>query len=170
MGGKAFHELGGDAFPRIPPLVYSILKKRFTEKLKTLYDLVGVPHEAPEKEDHGDVDFIVCCPRDPDVHTTTLIIEILGAEHAILAEGNRTSNFAVPASNDLGYENTEVYVQVDVHLCGDKSEWQRTLFFNSYGDLGMILGLIARTQGFTLGTKGLRVRIHLIILEKQCDG
>lgn len=49
------------------------------------------------------------------------------------------------------------YFQVDVHVCTDKDEWDRIMFCHSYGDLGMILGLIARNVGLSLGSKGLKV-------------
>jgi hypothetical protein len=53
-------------------------------------------------------------------------------------------------------------LQVDVHVCSDKSEYDRISFFHSYGDMGMILGLIARNSGLALGLKGLKVRPILL--------
>jgi hypothetical protein len=50
-----------------------------------------------------------------------------------------------------------IYFQVDVHVCMDKDEWDRIMFYNSYGDLGMILGLIGKNAGLSLGSKGLKV-------------
>lgn len=47
--------------------------------------------------------------------------------------------------------------QVDVNVCRDRAEWERTVFFHGYGDLGMILGLIAKNAGLALGEKGLKV-------------
>lgn len=47
--------------------------------------------------------------------------------------------------------------KVDVHVCEDKTELDRVVFFNSYGDLGMILGLLAANVGLKLGSKGLKV-------------
>ncbi|KAH8114707.1 hypothetical protein DFH11DRAFT_182006 [Phellopilus nigrolimitatus] len=170
MGGKAFSHLGEDAFPRIPTDTYMNLKSCLADRLKTLYAFVETPTEAPEKLDHGDVDFIVCGPlpilacsedsadtRSGDEHNLALarVKDTLGARHAILAEGHRTSNFAVPAMDgDLELEGK--FYQVDVHVCADEAEWKRILFFNAYGDLGMILGLLARAHGYTFGTKGLR--------------
>jgi hypothetical protein len=51
-----------------------------------------------------------------------------------------------------------------VHVCTDKEEWTRVIFFNSYGDLGMILGLIARNVGLQLGIKGLKVHNAINVL------
>ncbi|KAG6900338.1 hypothetical protein C0993_012295 [Termitomyces sp. T159_Od127] len=88
-------------------------------------------------------------------------------------DGNRTSNFAVPIAvgewTTLGHEPEEkearrltqdgdIYYQVDVNVCSDKAEFERMVFYHSYGDLGMIMGLLARNVGLTLGEKGLKVR------------
>lgn len=40
----------------------------------------------------------------------------------------------------------------------DKAEFERIAFYHAYGDLGMIMGLLARNIGLTLGEKGLKVR------------
>lgn len=153
MGGKAFgSELGEDAFPRIPSVTYEKLKSDLEGRLKKLYEYVGTPTEAPEKLDHGDVDFIVEGPKGNISHDETK--KALGATYAVVAEGNRTSNYAVPI---LGLEG--MYYQVDVNVCADKEEWDNIMFFHSYGDLGMILGVLARAHGLSLGTKGLKVVI-----------
>ena len=39
----------------------------------------------------------------------------------------------------------------------DKEEWDKIMFFHSYGDLGMILGLLGKNVGLALGYKGLKV-------------
>ncbi|KAG5221680.1 hypothetical protein IMY05_C4347000300 [Salix suchowensis] len=51
----------------------------------------------------------------------------------------------------------ELYYQVDVHFCPDEAEWKRNVFFNSHGDMGMILGVIIRNHGLHLGVHGLKV-------------
>lgn len=48
--------------------------------------------------------------------------------------------------------------QVDVNVCESKEEWDRRLLFHGYGDLNMILGLIAKNSGLHLSNKGLKVR------------
>lgn len=169
MGGNAFQQLLPDAaFPRIPPAVYQSLKARLLPRLLPLYRHVAVPVEAPEKKDHGDLDFVVEGQSEGVSHTD--VRAALGATVSIPMEGNRTSHFAVPIARgewrDLGhaqeqekYGDEEMYYQIDVHVCADKEEWERVVFFHAYGDLGMIMGLIARNNGFALGTKGLKVRI-----------
>lgn len=49
---------------------------------------------------------------------------------------------------------------MDIHVCRDKEELDRLVFFNSYGDLGMIMGLVASNIGLKLSSKGLFVSIH----------
>lgn len=56
---------------------------------------------------------------------------------------------------DLELEPREI--QVDVNVCESKAEWDRRLLFNSYGDLGMIMGLIVKNAGLNLSSKGLKV-------------
>jgi hypothetical protein len=97
--------------------------------------------------------------------------QALVAKYSIPLEANRTSNFAIPitkewvaqsGSLDEDTPQKEIYCQVDVHLCADEDEWDRVVFFHGFGDLGMIMGLIARNCGFSLGTKGLKVS-HLVV-------
>ena len=73
-----------------------------------------------------------------------------------MAEGNVTSNYAV-ASGEPGK-----FTQVDVRVCKDKDELDRVMFFHSYGDMGMILGIIARANGLRLGVNGLKVILSFI--------
>ena len=47
--------------------------------------------------------------------------------------------------------------QIDIHVCLDKDEWDRIMFYHSYGDLGEILGMFSKHLGLSLGTKGIRV-------------
>jgi hypothetical protein len=64
-------------------------------------------------------------------------------------------------------QTTKLFLQVDVHVCEDRNEWDRIMFFHSYGDLGMILGLIAKNNGLKLGSKGLDVRSFASAVEKK---
>ena len=193
MGGSAFSaSLPLTAFPRLPPSVYKNLKAKLLLKLQELYTYVGVPIEAPEKADHGDLDFLVAVPLAAGTEYVRhdQIVEAIGAKHVVPNAGNRTSNFAIPVQHEeweqAGHgakeqerrslaEGNEIFyqvcdrhalppkcfilrfVQVDVHVCADQGEWDRIMFFHSYGDLGMILGLIAKNNGLKLGTHGLKV-------------
>ncbi|KIY64153.1 hypothetical protein CYLTODRAFT_112399 [Cylindrobasidium torrendii FP15055 ss-10] len=152
MGGNAFNAVVNFSgiFPRMQPALYRCLRQKHEDALKKLYTLVGTPAEAPEKVDHGDVDFIVWHPCPVD-HLS--VQEALKASHVKPMDGPRTSNYAVPL------DAQDEYCQVDVHVCATEGEWQRTMFFHSYGDMGMILGLIARGVGLHLGVHGLRYPI-----------
>jgi hypothetical protein len=155
MGGHAFNDLGDNAFPRMPTDVYEDLKANIHAKLASLFELVGTPRERPNKLDHGDIDFIVYNFKGEHFSPETVQASI-GAEHLVKsasANGLGTSNYALAASEK------GKYYQVDVNVCPDKDEWERVMFFHSYGDLGMILGLMARAYGLSLGTKGLKVGV-----------
>jgi len=90
-------------------------------------------------------------------------MQALRAEFVVPLEANRTSNFAIPITQEWIEhggsvdEDVQIYCQVDIHVCADEDEWDRIVFFHAFGDLGMILGLISRNCGFSLGTKGLKV-------------
>lgn len=110
MGGSAFSaKLPSTAFPRIPPAVYKNLRANLLLRLQELYTYVGVPVEAPEKADHGDLDFLVAVPiaTGTDYVPHERIVEAIGAEHVVPMAGNRTSNFAVPVQpqewEDVGH-------------------------------------------------------------------
>ncbi|KAF6755919.1 hypothetical protein DFP72DRAFT_1118832 [Ephemerocybe angulata] len=103
-----------------------------------------------------------------------VVQEALGAKHAMPMDGFRTSNYAVPvqqgewkkfgcsleeeASRSVS-PNSEIFYQVDIHVCKDEAEWARINFFHSYGDMGMMLGLITRNIGLRLGEHGLKLPV-----------
>lgn len=106
--------------------------------------------------DHGDIDFVVYGPREG--LTLDEVQDALGARHSIQLEGNRMSNFAVPANTlDQGASNS-AYHQIDINICKSKERWANVVSFNSYGDLGMILGLLACASKLAFGSSGLKVR------------
>ncbi|SJL07540.1 uncharacterized protein ARMOST_10890 [Armillaria ostoyae] len=153
MGGSAFATIG--PFPRLSRALYTVLKARHTASLGTVYTQVCTPLEAPEKQDHGDIDFLVYSPEHLPSHDT--VKELLGAAHVLPMPGPRTSNYAIPIPEDEF--NTQMHVgwyQVDVHVCGSPEEFAGVRFFHSYGDMGMILGLVARHSGLHLGIHGLK--------------
>ncbi|ETW81566.1 hypothetical protein HETIRDRAFT_316994 [Heterobasidion irregulare TC 32-1] len=164
MGGNALtHLLPAASFPRLPHHIYAAIKAHLHDRLAPLYERVATPREAPEKLDYGDVDFIVVCPKKPDITHEDVRIA-LGAGASIQG---RTSNFAVPLSRYTdevmgntqrgGQREHEEYVQVDVHVCAEVPQFERVVFFHGYGDLGMIIGCLARSVGLHLGDHGLKV-------------
>lgn len=105
MGGNAFAAvLKGSSFPRLPPAIYAALKLRLLPQIQSLYTFVAVPIETPEKPDYGDLDSVVACPNLDTITGNDLLInvphdivqETIGARFLSPADGNRTSNFAVP--------------------------------------------------------------------------
>ncbi|EPT05204.1 hypothetical protein FOMPIDRAFT_69174 [Fomitopsis schrenkii] len=140
MGGNAFNQtLPQASFPRMPPATYKALKATLLPLVEQFYDLVAVPPEAPEKPDHGDLDFVVAYPHSDD--GADCVKAAIRAAHYLPQEGRGTSSFAIP---------------VDVNVCADRESWERTLFLHSYGDTGMILGVIGRSAGVALGVHGLK--------------
>src|SRR5712692_10325214 len=175
MGGKAFlSHLPSATFPRLSPLVYASLKSSLLPRLAPLFQHVGVPHEAPEKKDHGDVDFIVACPRTAIGHEE--IKNALGASASIPSaqpDGGGTHNFALrlvdvitPLLTDAvpsPEETNEVYVQVDVNIRKDAQDWENVMILHSYGDLGMIMGRLAASVGLQWGELGLKVSCSCLV-------
>jgi hypothetical protein len=133
---------------------------------------VDIPHEAPEKEDHGDVDFIVACPHTVIGHEE--IKSVLGAIACIPSaqpDGGGTHNFALRLADvvtslptdavPVPGETSEVYIQVDVNIRKDSQDWENAMIFHSYGDLGMIVGRLAASVGLHVGELGLKVSHRL---------
>ncbi|KAH9854649.1 hypothetical protein C2E23DRAFT_893954 [Lenzites betulinus] len=180
MGGNAFKSLAA-AFPRMPPTVYNVLKATLLPPLQPLYSHVLVAPEAPEKADYGDLDIVVSGPRDG--LTADDVKAALRATHSVALGGNRISNFAVPvgafpdvarawrgasaSGQSIGFDpevtiatddsESDVFIQVDVNVCADEAQFERTVFYTSYGDMGLMLGLIAQTAGLSFGIFGLKL-------------
>ncbi|KAJ7600533.1 hypothetical protein C8J56DRAFT_1073703 [Mycena floridula] len=179
MGGNAFNRtLPDSAFPRIPPIVYAALKSRLTRKLADIFTHVDVPAEAPEKVDHGDLDISVACPSfelpgNPaeDLKTITqTVARVIGA-YSTWMNGQLWDMETKKQSID--WKSGDIFYQVDVHVCSDKAELDNVVLFNSYGDLGMMLGLLAANAGLKLGSKGLKYPnrpYEPIFLSQSFDG
>ncbi|EGN98407.1 hypothetical protein SERLA73DRAFT_153487 [Serpula lacrymans var. lacrymans S7.3] len=142
MGGRAFLQtLPPNSFPRLHPKLYNAVKERLLQVLPELYGCVEVPPEAPEKLDHGDLDFVVALPLNLESPATTEDVKnALGATAAITLEGNRMSNYAI-----------------DVQVCDSKEQVESIVVFHGYGDLGIILFSLAQSYGLTLSPKGLKI-------------
>ena len=179
MGGNAFSErLPTAVFPRMSPAFYNSLKARITPRLEALYHLVAIPPEAPGKLDYGDLDVVVYQPKDikegvplSECVTFTEIEQALESVHSLPLPGDRTSNFAIPIQQDElqhfpvaqeavregKLDLAQLYIQVDLHFCEDLGSWESRILFQSYGELGMILGMLAKTVGLTWSVAGLKV-------------
>jgi hypothetical protein len=55
-----------------------------------------------------------------------------------------------------------------MHVYADKAEWEHIHFFHGNGNLGIILGLVARNKGLALGSKGLKILPNLY-LHRTCS-
>lgn len=119
MGGKAFlKSLPHHTFPRIPTTSYTPIKSHLLSGLTPHFKNITVPHECPEKHDHGDIDFVVSDLVDPNANTNMSagssagesssmarwrhdIPKAIGAEHIqsnLGKKGFGTCQFAVPLS------------------------------------------------------------------------
>jgi hypothetical protein len=178
MGGSAF--ASGEnplSTPRMPTHVYQLVRPKCHDILSRYFEHVATPIEAPGKKDYGDVDFLVACPRS--ICMSSDIAETLGtafgAERTIAGKGSQTVNFAIPWPHEELLDGLygqggvyrgkkDVFVQVDVNMCGSKERWEWELFHHAHGDLWNILGSTIRKYGLTVNDKGLYVRIEEIEL------
>jgi len=149
MPNKSFTaKFGEQSFPLRPTESYTKLKVAIGDKLKSLYKLVDAPAPAPEKPEHGDIDFAVCEPYG--TVNAARVQKTLGAQ-LMVEEGSRIARYAVPTIDGK-------FVQVNVETCDNKAEFDGIIFFRSYGDLGMILGVLTKAHGLSLGSKGLKIQ------------
>lgn len=169
MGGRAFlQDFPPDSLPRLPTSLYATLKARLTALLLTLFAIVEVPPERPEKRDHGDIDFVVACPLTRQAITPKQVGRVLGAIKSIELDGNRTSNYAINIDQEdwsmhsaQPMPSDHIYCQVDVKVCDDEEEVKRMMVLHGYGDLGIIIGAIAKSHGLSVNRNGLKVIVAL---------
>ncbi|CAG7852168.1 Prohibitin-2 [Serendipita indica DSM 11827] len=147
MGGKAFASSlrSSAAFPRMSPAV-----------------------RRAQDVDYGDLDVVITqdayrrVSGDEDFKTKTK--ELLGARHTV-SNGDSFISLAIPQSqvglqSDVkpeGQDEAETYYQVDLNMVEDDQARERLLFFNSYGDTGLIIGLLCKSIGLTFSRKGLKI-------------
>lgn len=139
------------AIGRLSHANYSHLKQTLRPILCRFYDQVVVSREAPEKPDHGDVDFLVQGPK-PSFSFAAL-------QHALEAHSALASTptmyFAIPFPS---HEPVQQYAQVDVHVCPGTIDWLS--FRNAYGVTWQLLGNVVRPFGLTPNDVGLYLRIE----------
>lgn len=163
MGGNAFKHLGDAAiFSRMSPTIYQTLKTSRLTSLSKLFSHVAVPPEDPEKADYGDVDFMLFGPSSRGTPDLATLKNVLGADHAVMNGGENEPNFAVAAVEQPTGPNAKpgerLYHQVDLNIFPDVQTWESAVFYNSYGDLGLLITLLARPYGLLYSNKGIRVR------------
>jgi hypothetical protein len=166
MGRHAFHHL---YCPRIPPDIYTAVKAQTLPALRTIFSHVVVPTEMPEKEDYGDIDFLVSGPLFSPTSTNIDNFDWPGTVQAIKSVFNTTQGrrgfknpecmyFAIRAP---GYES-EFWVQVDVKVCFKSYLFEWQTFKLNYASNSKIIGSIVKPLGLTIDPEGLHIRIEEI--------
>jgi hypothetical protein len=164
MGGHAFRDLH---CPRISADIYAKVKLQTTAALRTIFSHVVVPTELPEKDDYGDIDFLVSGPLHSPRSTTIDDFDWPGTVYAIKSAFNTTHGrrgflnpgcmyFAIRAPGD----NNDFWVQVDVKVCfkPDMFEWET--FELNYASNSKMLGSMVKPLGLTIDPEGLHIRVE----------
>ncbi len=135
--------MGGHAIKKVPIVRlkkndYDKIKNDVVDKLKS--HTLDFPNDVPGKEDFGDLDIIYLTNEERSILDD---IKKIYNPPEIVINGNIIS---------IAYKYNEIYFQVDFikssNLIMDK-------FFLSYGDVGGILGRIAKHYALTFGGEGL---------------
>jgi hypothetical protein len=166
MGGHAFHGL---YCPRISADIYAQVKLNTTAALRTLFSHVGVPTEMPEKEDYGDVDFLVSGPLLSPSSTTMDNFDWSGTVSAIKSVFNTTHGrrgFLNPgcmyfAIRVPGHGN-DFWVQVDVKVCFKPEMFEWETFELNYASNSKMIGSMVKPLGLTIDPEGLHIRVEEI--------
>jgi hypothetical protein len=164
MGGHAFRDLH---CPRISADIYAKVKLQTTAALRTIFSHLVVPTELPEKDDYGDIDFLVSGPLHSPRSTTIDDFDWPGTVYAIKSAFNTTHGrrgflnpgcmyFAIRAPGD----NNDFWVQVDVKVCfkPDMFEWET--FELNYASNSKMLGSMVKPLGLTIDPEGLHIRVE----------
>lgn len=137
--------------------------------------------EAPEKSDHGDIDFVVSYDEHQPLDFIALA-NAVGAygvicadtQHtcylACLRDGTRSSSPTIvfkPANKKIYSEATDgassaiLCSQIDVHFVpAQRFDWH--MFMYSYGGMTGVLGRMVRQAGFRLSDIGLSLRLQAL--------
>lgn len=139
MGGNAL-KCGSQ---RMDAERYAVIKADILEKLTPFYERCVVPIEKPGKTSYGDLD-VICCltekhPRgcQPKLHLN--------------------SKESVRNGHVLSFEYRGH--QIDIINVNNMLELDFCRFFNSYGDMGMIVGMALKHVGLKLSDSS--VSLHL---------
>jgi hypothetical protein len=156
MGGLVF---ANKHVPRMSLELYKRIRAECQSKLENLFFKVVVPREAPNKVDHGDVDYLVAGIKKPTLSANDIWFEIkdhLRAELHVARGGSHSYGIPHP---DLH----ESYIQIDVEISPGNGtpegpalfEWTR--FMKGDSDLVQILGVAHRSLGVMCNDQGLHV-------------
>ncbi|KAF2131109.1 hypothetical protein P153DRAFT_313451 [Dothidotthia symphoricarpi CBS 119687] len=162
MGGHAFKGLH---CPRISPDVYAKVKTQTTTALQTIFSHVVVPTEMPEKENYGDIDFLVSGGFHSSITADTF--DWPSTVHAIKTAFNTIHGrrgflnpdcmyFAIAAQD----EHEEYFVQVDVKVCFKPELFEWYTFELNYASNSKMIGSMVKPLGLTIDPEGLHIRVE----------
>jgi hypothetical protein len=166
MGGHAFPLLH---CPRIPPDIYTKVKQQTTTVLRTIFSHVVVPAEMPEKEDYGDIDFLVSSPfhspSSTNIKDYDWIGSVLRIKSALSTRHGRQGfknpgcmYFAIRAPD----HEDKYWIQVDVKVCFKPEMFEWETFELNYASNSKMIGSMLKPLGLTIDPEGLHIRVQEI--------
>ena len=153
MGGHAFPHL---FTPRISLPLYQVIREESITRLRELYVQVIVPAEAPEKQDFGDIDFLVAEPIGGDWPTVEMIKRQFGTEHGRYSRQLNvdTMYFAIKVPG------RDFWIQIDIAVCPKTSPFDWAMFRLAYASITKNIGSMISPLGLTFDPEGLHIRIE----------
>lgn len=128
MGGSAF---GSRCGPRLTKAEYDDVKAKAEGTLRQLFSAVCTPPVDPEKQDFGDVDFIVFGHlNEGEQDDANLAAALNAVDHK-----SSGAILQVLVSLECAAE-TPRFAQVDVKRCADLAVFDMSVFLDSYSKLG----------------------------------
>ncbi|KAL8811305.1 MAG: hypothetical protein Q9223_007561 [Gallowayella weberi] len=153
MGGRAFESCPCPVnIVRLTPQQYLDFRDSCEDILVQYYARICTPSEAPEKQDHGDIDIFVSEKRgDIEPFTDADLAIALGAKYHL--RSGAISSFAIPLpASDVDF------FQLDVHSSlPSRFEWETT--FYTHADMWHVLGVCTIRQELRIRMTGLYLRI-----------
>jgi hypothetical protein len=162
MGGKLLTKWNLEE-KRLPDSEYQRLKVQIVEKLKNDFHLViprslnvGVAPCVRDKKDHGDLDIIMS-----DISAVNSVFNM--KRMLSNSDWNDVDSFSSYIQKEFGYvphKNSNVYsfpvegFQVDITLV-PVEEYDTSISYTSWGDLGNLMGRIYHKMGLHYGHNGL---------------
>ncbi|KAL8678396.1 MAG: hypothetical protein Q9186_005238 [Xanthomendoza sp. 1 TL-2023] len=153
MGRRAFVAWSGPVnIVRLTPQQYLDFRDKCEDILIPYYAGICTPSEAPEKQDHGNIDIFVCLKRHGiELVSNADLAKALGATHHLL--NGPTSSFAIPVpASEVEFFRLDVHISLPYFF-----EWETT--FYTHEDMWHILGMCTIQQEFRVSVTGLHLRI-----------
>ncbi|KAJ3082782.1 hypothetical protein HK102_001461 [Quaeritorhiza haematococci] len=145
MGGKALRNC---KLRRYVAADYDVLQQRVLAIVSKHFDKYDVPRFLPTKKDFGDVDVVVCSAADPPEYSR--IVDAIAQEF-----GSKEIVRNGPVCS-LEFEE----FQVDLIKTRTCEEFRMTVSFMSLGDLGTLVGVIAKKMGMKFGQLGFQFPVY----------